>query len=403
MTRLALNTVIVLAVLTGVYVVWQLRAAAVLFVLSLAVAASLRPLIEWLARRGLPRMAALLIAYSLVFGAMGAFGFYASGPLVAQAQRLGDDFVAAYQAVYEQGRIAGGEKRTFAPRLPPPDDFLAAMSGEQGAALLQTAVGATFTLFAMAVDFVIVLFLGVYWSIDQVHFERLWLSMLPVERRGYTRELWWAIERETGAYVRSETVQSIAAGVLLWLGYLALGQRYPLLLALVGAVAWLVPWIGVLLAVAAVAVASLPAILLNPAMGLASLVPAIVYTSAVLLVLQLFIEPRFFDRRRYNALITAVIIFGMADLAGLMGLVLGAPLAAALQIAGRQWVRLRLANGAESQVVPGSFAERLVEVQTALSRRKRPAPELANLIDRLATIVEEADGVLETRSTAVGS
>lgn len=394
MIRLALNTVVVLAVLTGIYVVWQLRAPVVLFALSLAVAASVRPTIDWLARRGLPRLAAMAVAYLLVFGSIGLLALFIAGPLAAQVQQLGDDFVAAYQMAFDEWKEGDPAKRAIAAKLPPPDDLFGALAGEQGAALAHAALGATFTLFGMAVDLVIILFLGVYWSIDQVHFERLWLSMLPVERRGAARELWRAIEDEVGAYVRSEAVQCLAAGLLLWLGYAALGTRYPVLLALVGAIAWLVPWIGVLLAASAVATLSLPAILLDPSGAWRSLLPALLHTSAVLLALQLWVEPRFFDRRRYNALITAVIIFGMADLAGLLGLVLGAPLAAALQIAGHQWMRLRLAPDAESQQAALSFGQRLSAARAALQKRKRPSPELANMIDRLAAIADDAETLL---------
>jgi putative permease len=263
--------------------------------------------------------------------------------------------------------------------------------------LMKSIIGATFTLFGMVVDLVIVVFLGVYWSIDQVHFERLWLSLLPVERRRAARDLWQTIEVEVGAYVRSEGVQTIAAGVLLWLGYRALGQPYPVLLALVGAVAWLIPWVGVLLAVGAVTFFSAPALAIDFRAALTPLVLSILYTSVVLLVLQRYVEPRFFDRRRYNALVTAVIIFGMADVAGLMGLVLGAPLAAALEIAVSHWMRLRLSPANEPARQP-SFEERLLAVRTALDGRQQAAPGLVNLVDRLTALVEEADDLLSPPS-----
>jgi putative permease len=393
MSRVALNTVIVLAVLVGVYVVWQLRVAAVLFALSLALAASLRPSIAWLVRRGLPNLVALSLAYLLVFGSLALMLAVAAGPLVSEVQSFGDDFVAAYERLYERLHDKSIPRREELTALPPPDDLFAALAGEQGAALLQTVVGATFSLFGMVVDLVIVIFLGVYWSFDQVHFERLWLSLLPVERRRTARDVWQAIESDLGAYVRSEAIQSIAAGVLLWGGYRMLGQPYPVLLAFIGAIAWLIPWVGVLVAVGAVALLSVPALLLDLHTALGSLVPSLLYTSGVLLVLQQYVEPRVFDRRRYNALVTAVIIFGMAEVAGVAGLVFGAPLAAALQIAGRHWMRWRIAPPTGT-AIGNSFGERLSQVHAALERQKRPTPELVSLVDRLATLVARSEELL---------
>lgn len=394
MSRVAVNTLVVLGVLLGIYVLWLLRGAALLFFLSLVVAASLRPAISWLGRRRMPHMAALTVTYLAVFGVLCLLLAAAVVPLVGQVQQFGDDSVRAYQTLFERIEEMPREKSGALGMLPPPDDLFAALAGEQGAALLQTVLGATFSLFGMVIDLVIVVFLGVYWSIDQVHFERLWLSLLPVDHRRTAREVWRAIESELGAYARSEVVQSIAASLLLWLGYRVLGQPYPVLLAVSGAIAWLIPWVGVLLAVGALLSFSTPALLIDAPSALATLLPAIAYTVFVLLVLQLYVEPRFFDRRRYNALITAIIIFGLADIAGVLGLVLGAPVATALQIAGRQWMRWRMSPTAE-MVVEESFRERLLAVRAALERRKRPAPELSNLVDRLATLVNDAETLLD--------
>lgn len=398
MRRVAIDTLAVLGVLLGIYVLWQLRGAALLFFLSLAVAASLRPTISWLGRRRLPHMAALTATYLVVFGVLGLLLAAAAAPLAAQIQQFGDDFVRAYQTLYERIEDASRRQAGALGMLPPPGDLFAALAGEQGAALLQTVLGATFSLFGMVVDLVIVVFLGVYWSIDQIHFERLWLSLLPVDQRRAAREVWRAIESELGAYLRSEVVQSIAASLLLWLGYRAMHQPYPVLLAVSGAVAWLIPWVGVLLAVALLLLFSAPALVMDAPQALATLLPSIAYTAFVLLVLQLFVEPRFFDRRRYNALITAIIIFGLADIAGVMGLLLGAPLATALQIAGRQAMRWRMSPSAE-MATEESFSDRLAAVRAALERRKRPAPELINLVDRLAVLVDDAEALLDRSQT----
>ncbi|HET6882971.1 MAG TPA: AI-2E family transporter [Pirellulales bacterium] len=394
MGRIALNTIVVLSVFVGVYVVWELRAATVLFALSLGLSAALRPSIAWLVRRGMPNLMALSATYLLVFGGVALLLTAAAGPFLTQVQQFGDDFVLAYERLYDRVNDKNTVQGNELASLPKPDDFFASLAGNQGPVLLQTVAGATLTLFGMVVDFIIVVFLGVYWSLDKIHFERLWLSLLPVERRRAAREVWEAVEIELGAYVRSEAIQSLAAGLLLWMGYRVLGQPYPVLLAVAGAVAWLIPWVGVLLAVGAVAFASVPVLLLDPPSVVRTLVPSVLYTSAVLLVLQRFVEPRFFDRRRYNALVTALIIFGMADIAGVMGLVLGAPLAAALQIAGRHWMRWRMMPVNE-RAGQDSFGERLLELRASLERRKRPAPELVSLVDRLASLVDEADELLQ--------
>ncbi len=396
MQRLALNTAAALAVLAVLYLAWQLLGAVLLFLLSLGLAAALRPMTGSLARRGFPRILALIVAYLLVSAAVTLVAVAAAGPLVTQVQKLARDADDAYHTVITDWPEGDRVQRAIASRLPRPEDLYPALTGAEGTALMQKFLGATFGLFGLLVDLVIAVFLSAYWLIDRVHFERLWLSLLRVERRAPMRELWRAVEREVGAYIRSELVQSFAAGVLLWLGYWFLGQRYPVLLALIGAVAWLVPWIGVLIAVAAVSALSAPDILLGEGTALGTLLPAAVYTAVVLLFLERVVEPRLFDRRRYNSLITAMVIIGMAEVAGFFGLLLGPPLAAALQIVGHEWMRMRLAAAASSEPPSlESLRERLEQLQAELNRRKSPAPELVSVVSRLAALVEEAGPMAE--------
>ena len=87
MKRLAWFTLIILATLTTVIVFWEFRVAVVLFSLSLAVAAGVRPLVDWLAARRLPRGLALLFTYVICVGGPIALVVILSGPLFANLQQ----------------------------------------------------------------------------------------------------------------------------------------------------------------------------------------------------------------------------------------------------------------------------------------------------------------------------
>ena len=95
-----------------------------------------------------------------------------------------------------------------------------------------------------------------------------------------------AIERDFGEYVRSELLQSILAGVILGLGLWAMGIQYPILLAIFAALAWLIPWLGGVLAIIPVAIAGF-----SQSIGLG--IFATVFALGVLFFLDFLIEPRF--------------------------------------------------------------------------------------------------------------
>ena len=132
--------------------------------------------------------------------------------------------------------------------LPTPDKLFEAITSQRQL-MLSAVFGFTQGIGGIVSGFLVILFLSIYWSINQNHFERLWLSLLPSEQRSHARDIWRTIEHELGAYIRSEIIQSLLAVLLLGLGYWMLGSPYPALLAVVAAIAWLVPVVGAALAV----------------------------------------------------------------------------------------------------------------------------------------------------------
>ncbi len=98
MKRLAVNTATVLATLTGLLFLWEVRDAVLLFLLSLGVAASLRPVVRFLARRRLPQWLAIVIAYLLALSIPAVLLLAAGQPLVDQMRALGSDVWGAVRA-----------------------------------------------------------------------------------------------------------------------------------------------------------------------------------------------------------------------------------------------------------------------------------------------------------------
>ena len=260
--------------------------------------------------------------------------------------------------------------------------------------MFQGAVGMTFGLFGAVINLIVVLVISIYWSVDRVHFERLWLSLLPASERAWTRDLWRNIESEVGSYLRSEVVQAVCAGWLLGLGYWAIGLRYPALAALVAGLTWLLPWVGVFFAVAGLMVLTIPsAVVAEGEAWWLTAGGAIGYTIAVFVLMEWLIEPRLFNRRRYNGLLVAVVVLAMAEQFGLAGLLLGPPLAGAVQILLGQltYRSYPVSAGIEDRKV--TVDDRLQAVRAALATIEAP-PELANLYSRLETLAYESEALL---------
>jgi predicted PurR-regulated permease PerM len=387
--RAAWLTALVLATLAVLALLWQFREAVALFIFSLGVGAAARPLVDRLAAHKIPRGLGLALVYLGIVGGLALLLIALGGEIVGEFGRLTDRFVGFYDHLWSSWPHGSPLEQAIVKDLPPPAQLYQQITGAQGGAFFQTVLGFTLSTFTLLSQFFAVLVLSIYWTVDQVHFERLWLSLLPAEQRARAREIWREIEGGVGAYLRSELTQSLLAGLLLGLAFWLIGLDYPVLLAIFGAITWLVPWLGALLALTPVVLSGL-----QGGWGLAALAGAC--TIGILVFLEAIVEPRLYSRRPVSSLLTVIIMIALVDVIGLIGLLLAPPLAAAAQILYTGLVRVQVVERkAEPEQRLEELKARLTELRSqAAGREEELPPQTASLMVRLEGLLQKASGEL---------
>jgi len=385
--RLVVFGAAVMTTFLALVVLWQFRIVVVYVLVSLAFAATVRPLIKGWSRRGF-MMRLALILLSLV--GLGSFGFLISLAgkfVIGDVQQLAQTLSA--QDVWRLPLWLEGSSfdKTLVARLPPPSKLFEAITGDKGQLVLPTILGFTQGIGGVVSGLFVILFLSIYWSINQIHFERLWLSLLPSGQRKQARGIWRTIEHHIGAYIRSEVAQSLLAGLLLGFGYWLLGSPYPTLLALIGALAWLIPVAGATLAV-----------ILPLLIGLLSSVQlsvlTVFYTLIVVIALKVWGEPRLYKRKWDNPVLTLVILLAMADAFGLVGIIVTPPLSVVCQILWSRLVSDRFAPGASAQI--SDLKERQTRLWTTIEEmQEQPPPLVISSMERLTDLIEKAEPILQ--------
>jgi len=385
--RLVVFGTAVMTTLLVLLVLWQFRIVVVYVLISLTLAATLRPLVNRLVPRGFMMRVSWILLYLVALGSFGFLLFVTGKTAINEIQQL-----AHTVSVQDEWRLpiwlnSSSVQQILVARLPPPSKLFEAVTGDKGQLVLPAILGFTRDVGGIVSGVFVVLFLSFYWSINQIHFERLWLSLLPSEMRKNARDIWRTIEPDLGAYIRSEIVQSLLAALLLGLGYWLLGSPYPVLLALIGALAWLIPVVGAALAV-----------ILPLLMGLLSSVQlslfTVLYTLVVLIALQVWVEPRLFKRRWDNPILTLVILLAMADAFGVLGIIVAPPLSAVGQTLWNLLISNRLAPGPAVQV--SDLRERQSRLRLAIEEMEGPPPPLVvSSMERLAGLLEKAEPVLQ--------
>ncbi len=385
--RLIVFVTAVMTTLLALVVLWQFQIVLVYVLISLTLAAALRPLAARLAGRSLMVRAAWILLYLVGLGSFGFLLFLTAETAVKDIGELAHTLAAQDQWLLPAWLEGTPFQLALVAQLPPPSRLFEALTGDQGQRVLPALLGFTQGIGEVASGVLVILFLSLYWSLNQIHFERLWLSLLPSDQRRQARGIWRTIELDLGGYIRSEFVQSLLAGLLLGVGYWLLGSPYPALLALIGALAWLIPLVGAFLAV-----------ILPLLIGLLSSVQlsltTTLYTLAVLIALQVWVEPRLFKRRWDNPILTLVILLAMAEAFGLIGLLIAPPLSAVCQILWQLLVSNRAVLGAALQI--SDLKARQAHVWETVSAMDEPPLALVtSSLKRLTQLIEKAEPILQ--------
>jgi predicted PurR-regulated permease PerM len=285
-------------------------------------------------------------------------------------------------------------QQAIAARMPPLDALYRGIAGDRGASLATNIFGVASGVADFFSQFVIIMVLSIYLNADYNRFERLWLSILPSSERSRAREIWNGIDRGVGAYIRSEFTQSLLAGILLGLAYWIMGLQYPTLLAVLGALFWLIPLLGVILAV-------IPPFLIGLGLGLQSGIVAAVVTLAILGALEVFVEPRIFHRRRYSAILIALMMLALFDALGLIGLLIAPPLAAAIQIF---FSSLLSPSAVEAPIDPITqitlLRQELSLVEAQVDEQEEAPPQVVSLKERLRGLIEKSEEAIKAEISA---
>jgi hypothetical protein len=120
----------------------------------------------------------------------------------------------------------------------------------------------------------------------------------------------------------------------------------------------------------------------------------VLYTLAVLISLQVWVEPRLLKRRWNNPILTLVILLAMADTFGLPGIIVAPPVSVVCQILWNLLVGDRLTPNAAVQI--SDLKDRQAHLHLAMEEMQgTPPPLVVSSMERLKGLLEKAEPVLQ--------
>src|SRR5687767_8695857 len=149
----------VMTTLLALLVLWQFRIVVVYVLVSLALAAAARPLVERWARQGFVVRLTLILLFLVALGSFGFLLFLGSVSAISELQQL-----AQAVSVQDEWRLpvwlkGSSIQQVIATRLPSPGDLFKEFTGDQGQLVLPAILGFTQGIAGVVSGGLVILFL----------------------------------------------------------------------------------------------------------------------------------------------------------------------------------------------------------------------------------------------------
>ena len=241
--RAAIATLVVGTIVVLALALWKLRLVVALLFLAFILAAAMRPMVERLARGGLPRAAGIGLHYVVFLALVAGFLWAVVPRAIDQVNDAIGDLPRTRSDLGQEVEQSTGIKH----------DILVGIQRRledlpSGESLVDPAVEVTLTVFEVGLGIFFTLACAAYWIFERDRAENLLCSLLPRPKRKKVRDTWSLIDAKLGAYVRGQFVLILLVGSVLSLIFWAIGLPYWLLIGAFAGVVELIPVLGPLAA-----------------------------------------------------------------------------------------------------------------------------------------------------------
>lgn len=236
--RVALATLVAVGIVIGVLALWKLKVLISLLFLAFIVAAAMRPSVEWLHRRRIPRGVAIVLHYAVAAGIVALLLWLLVPRAASQIEAAVGGNNLRTEARHETGWKHDGllALDRWVHDLPTAGN------------VFNHALDATVLGFEILIGLFFVLAAAAYWIFERNRAIALVVALLPRDKRRVVRDTWDLIDLKLGAYVRGQLILICAVATALSTAFFAMGLPYWLLVGVFAGIVEIVPVIGPLAA-----------------------------------------------------------------------------------------------------------------------------------------------------------
>jgi predicted PurR-regulated permease PerM len=241
--RALVSSLVLLLLVIGAMALWKIRLVVLLFLFAVVIASAMRPGVDALRRRGVPRGLGIAVHYTALAAVVGLLLFFAVPRALSEVQSAISSLPQTKSQIHTEASESTGLKHEVLVGLErrlaelPSRDKLVEPGLEVTRSAIEVLVGIFFVFAAAA-----------YWISERDRVEQVFVRFLPTRKRETARKTWELIDLKLGAFVRGQLLLMLLVGTVLSLAFWAIGMPYWLLVGAFAGVVEIVPVVGPLAA-----------------------------------------------------------------------------------------------------------------------------------------------------------
>jgi predicted PurR-regulated permease PerM len=409
--RVMWATLVLVFVALSFWLIYRFNQVIFMLFIAIVLGTVIRPVVGWLHRRGLPRMAGVILVYFLLLTLLVGFLLLLFPLIIEQGTTLSTAVPGYYQTLREWVGDSPNQLIVHLSKFIPamlPDMKPQQQTGEE----MLASAGQAFGYLASASKGIFlttaILLLAFHWTLDGPRTLQSLLSLLPSAKRESIGELISAMETKIGFYLAGQAVLCLVIGIMALIAYLLIGLPNALVLALIAGLLEAVPMVGPLLG-------AIPAALIALSIAPSKLVWVIVATLVIQQLENSLLVPRVMRKAvGVNPFVSLLAIFAFGSLFGIAGALMAIPLAAMIQLLLNQFVFHPGATEAEGSA-GRDYASRLrYEAQSLAQDLRKQARlnqsgsdsrvrQIDQVMDEIEAITTDLDALLAQVPTTAGA
>ena len=365
-------TLVLVFVVLGFWLLYRFYLVVFTLFIAILIGTVIRPLVNWLYRRGFSRMTGVILVYVLVLVLLIGFGLLLFPLLIDQGITIAAQVPDYYQNLQTWMSSSPSQwivslSKSLPAKLPGLE--LPQQTGLQMLASADQAWNSIASLSKGIFLAIAILLLAFYWTLEGPRTIQALLPLIPKDQRQGTYDLISAMEGKVGYYIAGQGILCLIVGGMALVAYLLIGLPNALVLALIAGLFEAVPMIGPLLG-------AIPAGVIAFSIAPSKLLWVVVASTIIQQLENNLLVPRVMKKAvGVNPFVSLLSIFAFSSLFGIAGALMAIPTAAIIQILLNRFV-----------FDPGTMGSEVSSGRDYASRLRYEAQDLAQDLRKQARV-----------------